>query len=157
MINKEIPPYTNPADQLIKIMHSKEKPDPEDIRNQEELFDSYNNHLRGKILDSMPDLSSKSQELDVKKITQLRASGFCDQFKHLMGRSFKNLIRNTGFIQAKIGQIIVLGVVMDILFWNKKAVDYQTVRDKIGAFAFIAISQFMLSVQAVVLTCIYLF
>ena len=31
MINKEIPPYTNPADQLIKIMHSKEKPDPEPV------------------------------------------------------------------------------------------------------------------------------
>lgn len=153
MIGHDIPPYTNPADQLIKVMHAKEKPEPEDLRMQEELFDNYNRHIRSSIEDEIAEAEKESIPLNKKRLNQFRASSFCMQFQQLMSRAFKNLLRNITFTRVRIGQVIVVGILMDILFWNKSGYGQDHVRAKGGAFFFMCTSQLMLSIQSVLLTC----
>ena len=153
MVGREIPPYTNPADQLIKLMHAKEKPDLEDIKMQNELFDCYDKHLRGGIQQDVTQLKEQTPPLDTKRLNLFRASDFLLQFNQLTIRAFKNMIRNVTFIKVRFIQIIILGILLDLLFWNKRSYDEGDVRDKNGAFFFICTLQFMLSIQSVVLTC----
>lgn len=153
MIGHEIPPYTNPADQLIKLMHAKEKPEPEDIKEQEELFANYNRHLRSAIEDEMKEAESRSQPLNKEQLTKFRASSFATQFHNLMVRASKNLVRNITISRVRIAQVVFLGIFMDILFWNKDGYDLENVESKNGAFFFICMSQLMLSLQSVILTC----
>ncbi len=156
-IGKEIPAYTNPADQLIKLMHAKEKPDPEDIKMQNELFESYDANIRSAIKADIKEVSDKAPKIDSAVMKSFRASSFTLQFEQLLIRAFRNMIRNTTFTRVRVGQIIILGVLLDILFWNKESYSYEDVKDKNGAFFFICTSQFMLSIQSVLLTCITLF
>jgi hypothetical protein len=153
MIGHEIPAYTNPADQLIKLMHAKEKPDPDDIKMQEELFNNYNQHIRASIENEVAEAEKESLQLNKKRLSQFRASSFCTQFQQLILRAFKNLLRNTTFTRVRIGQVIVIGILMIILFWNKKGYGQDNVNGKNGAFFFICTSQLMLSIQSVLLTC----
>ena len=137
-------------------MHAKEKPDPEDIKTQNELFESYNINLRKAIEDEIPSLEAKAVPLDQQRLSKFRASTFMTQFKQLIYRAFKNLSRNTTFTRVRVGQIVVLGILMDILFWDKRGYDKGNVNDKNGAYFFICNSQLMLSIQSVLLTCILL-
>lgn len=157
MIGREIPPYMNPADRLIKFMHTKEHPDPHELRLQQELYDNYDKYIRPSIQNDMNDAASRSQPLDIKQLGHLRASTFWEQYKELMTRAFRNLVRNVGLLIATLGQTIILALVLVILFWNKEGSEYSRVRDKNGAFFFISITQFVLSIQAVLLTCTAVF
>lgn len=152
----KIPPYTNPVDELIKLMHAKEKPDKSDLAKQQVLFDDYDTKLRGGILKTIQELKESSPPLDDHKLDKFRASSFSTQYGQLMIRAFRNLIRNTTFTRVRIGQIIILGALIDILFCNKNSYGEGDVRDKNGAFFFICTAQFMLAIQSVLLTCIYL-
>jgi len=153
MIGYPIPAYTNPADQLIKVMHAKDKPEPEDIEKQEELFENYNKYIRPTIESEMKEAEEKSEPLNKKRLSQFRASSFGTQFQQLMHRAFINLVRNTTLTRVRIGQVVVLGIIMNILFWNKRGYDKENVSQKNGAFFFVCVSQLMLSVQSVMLTC----
>lgn len=151
-IGKPIPEYTNPADQLIKLMHAKEKKEDDDIKMQNELFENYDTKLRPAIMADMKSLKEKAPPMDKHALGQFRASGFWLQFEQLMYRAFKNVIRNTTFTKVRVGQIVILGILLDILFWNKETYDEGDVRDKNGAYFFICTSQFMLAIQSVLLT-----
>jgi len=152
-IGREIPAYVNPADRLIKIMHTKEKPDSNELKLQQELYTSYNKHSRSLIQNEIDEAVSKAEALDTKQLAKLRASSFWEQYKELMTRAFRNLTRNTNFLIVTVGQTIVLGLVLVILFWNKEGYEYNRVRGKNGAFFFISTAQFILSIQSVLLTC----
>lgn len=153
MIGRAIPAYTNPADRLIKMLHAKEKPDPQDIKAQSELFESYDKYIRAGIENEIPKLVSAAEPLDAKELAQQQQNTLYDQFFQLMNRAFKNLTRNVSFIIVRVGQMVVLGLIMMILFWDTRGYDYNTVRDKNGAYCFVCVSQLMLSVQSVILTC----
>lgn len=153
MIGREIPPYTNPADQLIKIMHAKEKPTKEDIRGQNELFESYNKHLRPAIESQIPDLVKSAVALKQDKLSEFRATSFSLQFDQLLNRAFKNVIRNSTFTTVRIVQTVVIAVLLCLLYWRKTDLDYDDIRDKNSALFFICTCQFMLSIQSVLLTC----
>lgn len=135
-------------------MHAKENPTPEDIDDQNKLFQSYNVELRGQIEASIPVEKEKALPLNNERLDKYRASNFVLQFKELMLRSFRNLVRNTTFTRVRVGQIVILGILLDILFWNKSTYNEGDVRDKNGAFFFICTAQFMLAIQSVLLTCI---
>ncbi len=152
-IGREIPAYTNPADQLIKLMHAKEDPDPEDIKQQSELFDSYDTNLRKNVLADVAEQTEKAAKLDDSKLAQFRDSSFGLQFKQLLGRSFKNVVRNPTLTRVRVLQMIALAILMDLIFWNKESYERGDVKDKNGAIFFILTSQFMLAVQSVLLTC----
>jgi len=153
MIGYEIPPYTNPADQLIKVMHAKEKPDSEDIKIQEELFNNYDQHIRASIKNEVAEAGKESLPLNKERLSQFRASGFCTQSQQLTLRAVKNLLRNITFTRVRIGQVVVVGILMIILFWNRSGYDRDNVNSKNGALFFICTSQLMLSIQSVILTC----
>jgi len=136
-------------------MHAKEKPDAKDIETQRDLFKKYDDIRRVAIKTEMTELKEQSAPIDKKTLDEFRASGFCLQFEQLILRSFRNLIRNTTFTRVRVGQIVILGILLDILFWNKSSYSEGDVRDKNGAFFFICTSQFMLAIQSVLLTCIF--
>lgn len=152
-INKEIPKYTNPADYLIKAIHAKENPDKEDIKQQNILFKEYDDRLKQGIFNEMDELQKLSSELNQDKLKEFRVSSFGLQFCQLLKRCSLNLIRNATLTRVRTGQIIILGILIDILFWNKSSYSQGDVRDKNGALFFISVSQFMLSIQSVLLTC----
>lgn len=86
-------------------------------------------------------------------MTEFRQSSFALQFMLLLERCSLCLVRNTTFIRVRIAQTIILGLLIDILFWGRNTWSQSDVRDKNGALFFICTSQFMLSIQAVLLTC----
>jgi hypothetical protein len=117
------------------------------------LFENYDKYIRGKVEEEILQLANKAESLNAKELTQQKLNTLYDQFIQLMNRAFKNLTRNTGFIVVRVGQMVILGVVMMILFWNTRGYDYNSVRDKNGAYCFVCVSQLMLSIQSVILTC----
>lgn len=151
-INHPIPPYTNPADQLIKVMHAKEKPDQEDLNRQKALFDNYNSLLRKEIEESMPELAKQASPLDSERLKQFRISSMSLQLHQLLGRAFRNLIRNSTFTTVRIVQTVVLSILLMLLYWRKTDFDYLGVRDKNSALFFVCNCQFMFSIQSVLLT-----
>lgn len=153
MIGHEIPAYTNPADQLIKVMHAKEKPEPSDIKEQEELFLNYDKHLRPDIEVEIQEAEKNVQPLSKEKLSQFRATSFKTQFQHLMKRTMTNLVRNVTLSRVRIGQTVAMALIMDILFWNKEGYEQKEVSEKNGALFFVCTSQLMLSIQSVILTC----
>lgn len=153
MIGREIPPYMNPADQLIKIMHAKEKPSEEDIKNQSELFDNYNKYLRNGIAEEIPELVKSAPTLSPESFAQFRSTTFGLQFQQLLIRATKNLIRNSTFTTVRIVQTLVLSVLLLLLYWRRTNDDYFDVRDRNSALFFISNCQFMLAFQCVLLTC----
>eukprot|EP00826_Nyctotherus_ovalis_P052896 TRINITY_DN678_c0_g1_i8.p1 TRINITY_DN678_c0_g1~~TRINITY_DN678_c0_g1_i8.p1 ORF type:complete len:598 (+),score=123.39 TRINITY_DN678_c0_g1_i8:364-2157(+) len=153
MIGKEIPPYMNPADQLIKIMHAKEKPSEEDIQRQNELFDNYNKHLRDGIAQEIPNLVKEAPVLHEEQFKQFRSTTFGLQFQQLLVRATKNLLRNSTFTTVRIVQTLVLSVLLLLLYWRRTKDDYFDVRDRNSALFFICNCQFMLAFQCVLLTC----
>jgi len=102
----------------------------------------------------MSKLKDEAEPLDAKKLTEQQQNTLYDQFVQLMKRTFKNLTRNTKFIVVRIGQMVIVGLIMMILFWDIRGYDYNTVRNKNGAYYFVCVAQLMLSVQSVILTCI---
>lgn len=153
MIGNEIPPYMNPADQLIKIMHTKEKPSEDDIKRQNQLFENYNKHLRTDIAEGIPKLTSKAPALSQEALSQFRSTTFGLQFQHLLIRASKNLIRNSTFTTVRIVQTLVLSILLLLLYWRRTNNDFSDVRDRNSALFFISNCQFMLSFQCVLLTC----
>lgn len=155
MIGKEIPPYTNPADKIIVMMHSKENPDPEDIQRQNELFDSYDKHIRLALEDEIPKLAAAAPEVDEKALKEFQAGGFCLEFRNLFIRAFKNLSRNRLATWVNFIQVLVIAGISDILFWQKGGYDYVNVREKTGAMIGACTYHFLHSINTVLLTCIY--
>lgn len=153
MIGKEIPPYMNPADQLIKVMHVKEKPSEEDAKRQNELFDNYNKYLRTGIAEEILKLASEAPSLSQEALSQFRSTTFGLQFQQLLIRASKNLIRNSTFTTVRIVQTLVLSVLLLLLYWRRTNNDFADVRDRNSGLFFISNSQFMLSFQCVLLTC----
>eukprot|EP00826_Nyctotherus_ovalis_P052897 TRINITY_DN678_c0_g1_i9.p1 TRINITY_DN678_c0_g1~~TRINITY_DN678_c0_g1_i9.p1 ORF type:complete len:654 (+),score=168.67 TRINITY_DN678_c0_g1_i9:414-2375(+) len=152
MIGKEIPSYTNPADRIIVMMHAKENPDPEDLQKQNELFDSYNRHIRPELEADIPRLAEVAPELDEESLKIFRASGFGLQFQQLLNRAFKNFIRNSIATWVNLAQVIIISLVMIILFWNKEANDETTIRERNGAIIAASTYHLLHSTNTVLLT-----
>ncbi len=148
-----MPPYTSPGDYIINIMHSKEKPDAAEIRTQNELYNAYDTYLRKGVKDEISAEMSRAVPLDNATINRLRGSTFGQQCRQLLVRAFKNMFRNKHFVQARIAQTICIAVVLDILFFRKTSYGTQDVRSKNSVIIFITISQFMDTLESVVLSC----
>jgi hypothetical protein len=118
------------------------------------LTKCYETILRKGIENEMSELKKNSPPLDESKMLEFRNSSFGLQFSLLMHRCFLCLFRNVTFIRVRTAQTIILGLLIDILFWGRNTWSQTDVRDKNGALFFICTSQFMLSIQAVLLTCI---
>lgn len=154
MIGKEIPPYTNPADRIIVMMHAKENPDPEELQKQNELFDSYNKHIRPALEADMPELMKIAPELDEASLKQFRSSGFGLQFQQLLSRAFKNFIRNSIATWVNLCQVVIISVVVLILFWKKEGYTDATVnRERNGAIIAASTYHLLHSTNTVLLTC----
>lgn len=134
-------------------MHSKEKPDPKDILIQTELYNAYEERIRGSVKKEIADAMNRAAPLDPASVKQMRGSSFSHQLGELLKRTFKNLIRNKHFIQARIMQTVVVSVLLDLLFNNKDSWDRQDVRDKNSVLFFICTSQLMFTMQSVILSC----
>ena len=115
MIGKPIPLYTNPADRIIVMLHAKENPEQEDIDRQNELFQSYKEHIAPKIKESIPDLAANAPIIDEKSLHKYRTGGFMLEFQELMSRGFRNFIRNSISTWVNLGQTIVISIIVDIL------------------------------------------
>ena len=157
MIGKPIPPYTNPADRIIVMMHAKENPEPEDIARQQELFDNYNKHLRPAIENSMPGLAEAAPPIDPKLLGQFRSAGFMLEFNQLLSRGFRNFIRNNISTWVNLGQAVIISIIIDILFWNKSGQSQQMVRERSNALLAAVVYIFLHSINSVLLTCKYQF
>jgi hypothetical protein len=155
MIGKEIPPYTNPADKIIVMMHAKDNPDPEDLQLQNELYDSYDTYIRTALEAEMPLLAKIAPEIDEESLKQFRASGFGLQFQQLLNRAFKNFIRNSISTWVNFAQVIIISFVMMILFWKKEGYTDKTInRERNGAIIGASTYHLLHSTNTVLLTCI---
>lgn len=82
----------------------------------------------------------------------MRVSTFCAEFKELMQRSFKNVLRNPGIMKVRMIQIVFMSVILLFLYTNRAGYTSSSlVLDKNGCFLFVTMNQFMLSYITVVL------
>ncbi len=153
-IGKPIPPYTNPGDYVINLMHSKEKPDAAEIKMQNEMYSAYDKHIRTSVKEEMASDMAKSAPLDTARMKNMRGISFGLQCKLLLDRAFKNLFRNKHLTQARIIQTVVIAIVLDILFFRKTSNDQQDVRSRNSVLFFLAMTQLFSTLESVVLSCI---
>jgi len=157
MIGKEIPPYTNPADRIIVMMHAKENPDPEDLQLQNELYGSYNKYIRTELETEMVQLTQVAPDIDEESLKQFRASSFGLQFQQLLNRAFKNFIRNNISTWANLGQVIIISLIKITLFWKKEGYDSEIInRERNGAIIGSSTYHLLHSINTILLTCISL-
>ncbi len=107
-------------------------------------------------MDEAKALVEAAPKINQVRLQQFRESSFMLQLEQLVYRAAKNLIRNPTFTRVRLGQTILLAIFIAIVFWNKSGWARTEVRDKNGAMMFMSTAQFMLSIQTVILTCIFL-
>lgn len=152
-IGDPITAHTNPADELIKKLHAKENSTPDECKARQKFYLCYEEKIRDNIKNEIGVEQQNAQDMDSGVLKKFRATGFGLQFGQLIVRATRNLFRNTTFTKVRIGQTVVLGIIIDLLFWNKSSYSEGDVKDKNGAFFFICTAQFMLAIQSVLLTC----
>ena len=97
------------------------------------------------ILDKCNLINSAQKELSEK--SHKYQSGICLQFKFLMKRNLKNLVRNKVILRTKIGQSIILGLIIGLTFLNIPGSDAKAqVQDRNGSLFISSLSQVLLPV-----------
>ena len=154
-IGYQMPSFQNPADYLMKIMHIEDPPNSEELQKRELFFNTYEEKMRNQVKNEANALVLPP--IDKSLLEQKRATPCCRELSLLLGRSAKNLIRNPIMTKVRVGQIIILGIIMILLYWQRTDFTYTDVMDKNGAMFFCCLNQLMLALMSLVLTCIYIY
>ena len=115
-VHDEIHTHTNPADELIKKLHAKENSTPAECEARKKFYLCYDENLKQGIQNEIAELKQSSDEMNEEVLKKFRATGFGLQFGQLILRASRNLVRNTTFTKVRIGQTVILGIIIDLLF-----------------------------------------
>jgi len=145
-----IPTYANPSDYFLKKFFVPFNKSQEDIEQVNYLVNSYQNELLEGIA-----LENKNLEgyktIDNQILCGLRSHASpWTELKELIFRTIKNLVRNPNSIKIRVMQILVTGILINLIFWNL-GTSTRDIQGKAGFWFFVGINQNITALFSVVL------
>lgn len=142
------PEFSNPPDYFMSIMHHESKVN---LANYPKYFQAYDTYLAPNVNQAI-----NASERGPWRPRLIQTS-FCTNLGALMKRDQINIRRNPMLLLSRVGQTIILGLIIGAIFW-KLGQDYSTEGQlksfisKNGGLFFLAVSYFMAGMSPVILT-----
>ena len=145
----KIPTFSNPADYFLKeffIPYNKTEKDEKKLKT---LVDGYDKNLK-KIIEK-EDSSAKFEKVDSRILREKAFTpNFWTELSLVTIRTGKNLYRNPASLNIRIAQLIIMGLLLNLIFWDlgysEKSKD-----SKVGFVFLLSTTQTMLAMQSVLL------
>ena len=158
-IGYKCPEYTNPSDYIfMNILNPISFDNKININNENNIninsieekdkyiLESFSTSGMEKTILDKCNLINSNQIVLSEKSHKYKV-GICVQFKFLLKRSLKNLIRNKAILRTKIGQSIILGLIIGLTFLNIPGSDAKAqVQDRNGSLFISCLSQVLLPI-----------
>ncbi|KAI8851750.1 ABC-2 type transporter-domain-containing protein [Chytridium lagenaria] len=147
----ECPEYTNPADFLFMSVLNNEDPSASpgaapQVTQAERitgLLNSWDNSIEANNIDS---LTRNPRTGGIEGAAQKIRSLFTTQFAYLFKRASKNAFRNPLVVQAKLGQSVVIALIIGILYYGTGTdYGYSGAQNRQGMLFFTAVNMVMSS------------
>jgi len=149
------PTYVNPSDFIFMSILNNEEGNNSDPYGARKDVSETNRERISRLLNVWAESSQQKEVMKVVDypreggITQnvlKQVSTFITQFKYLYQRASKNAVRNPMIIRAKLGQTLVFGLVIGLLFLNTQdKVGYVAFQNRTGVLFFLAVNNVMSS------------
>lgn len=142
------PQYTNPADYIFMEVLNTTGADKEMCQKRiEKMLNSWEDSEElGKLMSELHSMPAT----DISATALRQSASFLTQLRYLLGRAFKNVLRNKMIVQVKIIQSVFIGILISIIYWDTPSKPFQSqIQDRIGALFFIVFNQFMGSAMGV--------
>jgi len=152
-IGYETPPYTNPTDYFIKLIHIEQSitgNSAESVERVSNLITSYDNSPLAKqnreVIINHMDIESKPGERSEKQYAQ----GNWRQIVLIGKRNISDIVRTPLRIRAGIGQNIFLSLLIGLVYLQLNTDSSGSIQDREGALFFILSNQMMSSTVSIV-------
>lgn len=153
-IGYECPTYNNPADYFIRVLAkrpSKSLNADEKARHEEaehkrlsDICDKWDEHVKSGALEEDTRILKSESTGDVEDLARHRRqrAAWCTQFSVLTQRAFKNTLRDPVTTRARLGQAVVVGLIVGLIYWQLGQ-EQADVQNRNGALFFVLINQSM--------------
>ena len=147
-VGYKCPDFSNPADYIMDIAHT----ETQDLKKGAHLFENYDEKLGKGIIEEIELSESQSGKMEIQ-IFQ-RDSRFVFELVHILRRSALNFRRNPILFHARFGQIFFMAFLCCSLYFqlDKNPDDPRNISNRVGAFFFLTVCQWFLSMMPVLLT-----
>jgi ATP-binding cassette subfamily G (WHITE) protein 1 len=133
------PQFSNPADYFfMKILNNQDFQSDEKESNQERLDRLIKTYAASKEYDSVQKIITSPPQDGLHVSSYKKRAPFMQQYAYLFQRASKNAIRNPLIIRAKLGQSVIIGLIIGLVYLNVDSRQGQAaIQDRTGVLFFL--------------------
>ncbi|CAI2359700.1 unnamed protein product [Moneuplotes crassus] len=149
----KIPTYANPSDFFLKEFYVPFRKTAKDSEKLDRLVQGYEINMKKAVEVENKETNNYEEITSEKLKDDNHHANFFIEFKELLKRTIKNIVRNPLMIKIRMMQTLVTAILCCLIFWDLEE-DRQGVYGKAGLAFFVSINQTMTGMMGVLLVFI---